>query len=97
MWPAFLETRQNGSGNQTYDDSGIPPANPAANPTADANRTMEDSMQAQENQKDLAALNLQPRKDMASEKDVLQRSQFENGSKRSGDALGGRVARGGAD
>jgi hypothetical protein len=40
----FSQTKQNGSGNQTHDDFGIPQANPAANPTADANRYMEDSM-----------------------------------------------------
>ena len=32
----FSQTKQNGSGNQTHDYSGIPPADPAAHPAADS-------------------------------------------------------------
>jgi hypothetical protein len=38
----FSRTKRNGSGKQTHGYSGIPPANPAANLTANANRYMED-------------------------------------------------------
>ena len=61
------QTSMSSSGNPTHDYSGIPPANPAANPTADANRIMEDSMRLKENQKRVAALNVQRQKDMTSD------------------------------
>jgi hypothetical protein len=60
-------TAQNSSGNPIHDYSGIPRANPAANPTADANRIMEDSMRFKDNEKRIAALNLQRHKDMTSD------------------------------
>ncbi|HUD53667.1 MAG TPA: hypothetical protein VMR02_00455 [Terracidiphilus sp.] len=37
----FSQTKQNGSGNQTHDYSGIPQANTVAHPTADFNRLAE--------------------------------------------------------
>jgi len=43
------------------------PANPLANPTADANRYLEDSMKRQNNQKEFEKLNVQRQKDMALE------------------------------
>jgi len=41
--------------------------NPLANPTADANRYLEDSMKRQNNQKEFEKLNVQRQKDMALE------------------------------
>jgi hypothetical protein len=65
------QTSTSSSGNPTHDYSGIPPANPAANPTADANRIMEDSMHSRENQKRIAALNLLRQKEMTSDTEKL--------------------------
>ena len=44
-----------------------PPMNPLANPTADANRYMEDSMKREDNRKLFNKLNIQRHKDMASQ------------------------------
>jgi hypothetical protein len=44
-----------------------PPMNPLANPTADANRYLEDSMKRQDNRKLFEKLNIQRQQDMASE------------------------------
>jgi|HubBroStandDraft_5_1064220.scaffolds.fasta_scaffold37731_2 hypothetical protein len=48
-----------------------PPMNPLANPTADANRYLEDSMKRQDNRKLLEKLNIQRQKEMASETEKL--------------------------
>jgi hypothetical protein len=61
------QTTMSGSGNPKHDYSGVPPANPAANPTADANRIMEDSMRAKINQKQMSELNLLRQKEMTSD------------------------------
>jgi hypothetical protein len=54
-----------------HDFSQWPPINPLANRTADANRIMEDSMKSKENQKRLAELNLQRKKEMSEDTDKL--------------------------
>jgi hypothetical protein len=46
---------------------GLPPMNRTANPTADANRLMEDSMKLQNNRKRFESINLQRQKDMTSD------------------------------
>src|ERR1700722_7843178 len=46
-------------------EQGLPPMNQTANPTADANRIMEDSMKLQDNRKLFDRMNLQRQKDMA--------------------------------
>jgi hypothetical protein len=46
---------------------GLPPMNRTANPTADANRLMEDSMKLQDNLKLFEKINLQRQKDMTSD------------------------------
>jgi hypothetical protein len=58
------QTGVNASGNPTHDYSAGPHPNPLANPTADANRIMEDSMQNLEAQKRIAQLNLLRQKEM---------------------------------
>jgi hypothetical protein len=45
-------------------EPGLPPMNRTANPTADANRLMEDSMKLQDNRKLFDRMNLQRQKDM---------------------------------
>jgi hypothetical protein len=45
--------------------------NPLANPTADANRYLEDSMKRQDNRKLFEKLNVQRQKDMASDTEKL--------------------------
>lgn len=47
-------------------EPGLPPMNRTANPTADANRLMEDSMKLQDNLKRFEEMNLQRQKDMTS-------------------------------
>jgi hypothetical protein len=46
---------------------GVPPMNRTANPTADANRLMEDSMKLQNDLKRFEEINLQRQKEMTSE------------------------------
>jgi hypothetical protein len=65
------QTTVNSSGNQVHDYSGIPPMNPAANPTPDANRFMLDSMKMQENRKLFKKLNEQRLKEMNAETERL--------------------------
>jgi hypothetical protein len=48
-------------------EPGLPPMNQTANPTADANRLMEDSMKQQDELKRFELINLQRQKEMASE------------------------------
>jgi hypothetical protein len=50
-----------------HDSSGLPPANPLANPTADPNRFMEDSMRLHDNQKRIAMLNVLRQKEMTTD------------------------------
>jgi len=54
-----------------HDISNWPPMNPTANPTADANRIMEDAMKAQDNRKRFEQLNLQRHKEMTSDTEKL--------------------------
>jgi hypothetical protein len=54
-------------GSPARDPMNWPPMNPLANPTADRNRYMEDSMKRQNGQKMFEKLNIQRQKDMASE------------------------------
>jgi hypothetical protein len=54
-----------------HDISNWPPMNPTANPTADANRYLEDSMKAQDNRKRLEKLNQQRHKEMTSDTEKL--------------------------
>jgi hypothetical protein len=61
------QTMQTPSGNAVHDYSGIPPMNLTSNPVPDANRFLESSMRMKDNQKRIAALNLQRQKDMATE------------------------------
>jgi hypothetical protein len=61
------QTSISSSGNPTHDYTGIPPMNPTANPTADANRYMEDSMKAQNNQKQFDKLNALRHKEMTAD------------------------------
>jgi hypothetical protein len=61
------QTTMSASGNAIHDYSGIPPMNLTSNPVPDANRFLESSMRIKDNQKRIAALNLQRQKDMASE------------------------------
>jgi hypothetical protein len=53
--------------NGTKDVVNWPPMNPLANPTADSNRYLEDSMRRQSSQKAVEKLNEQRQKDMTSE------------------------------
>ena len=46
---------------------GMPPMNRTANPTADANRLMEDSMKKQDNLKRFESINVQRQKDLTSD------------------------------
>jgi hypothetical protein len=48
-------------------EPGVPPMNQTANPTADANRLMEDSMKHQENLKRFELINVQRQKDITSD------------------------------
>jgi len=48
-------------------EPGLPPMNQMANPTADANRLMLDSMKQQDNQKQFELMNVQRRKEMTSD------------------------------
>ena len=48
-------------------EPGLPPMNQMANPTADANRLMLDSMKQEDNQKQFELMNVQRRKEMASD------------------------------
>jgi hypothetical protein len=52
-------------------DYGVLPSNPTSNPTADANRIIEDSMRLRESQKRIAALNVQRQKDMTLDTEKL--------------------------
>lgn len=61
---AYAQTGTNSSGNLVHDYSGIPPMNPGANPTPDANRFMEDAMKAQNSRKQLEELNTLRHKEM---------------------------------
>ena len=56
-----------GAASTVHDNGGVPPANPAANPTADANRFMEDSMRLQDNRKRIAMLNVLRQKEMTAD------------------------------
>jgi hypothetical protein len=56
---------------QPHDVSSWPPINPLANRTADANRILEDSMKAHDNQKRFEQFNLQRRKEMTSDTEKL--------------------------
>jgi hypothetical protein len=58
------QTSMSPSGNPTHNYTGIPPMNPTANPTADANRYMEDSMKAHSSQKQFDKLNSLRHKEM---------------------------------
>jgi hypothetical protein len=51
--------------------SGLPPMNPLANRTADANRILEDSMKLRENQKRFERLNVQRHKEMTTDTEKL--------------------------
>jgi hypothetical protein len=68
---AGISQAVNGNGVPIHDSTGIPPANPAANPTADANRYMEDSMRLQANQKRITQLNTLRQKEMTADTDKL--------------------------
>jgi hypothetical protein len=48
-------------------EPGLPPMNKTANPTADANRLMEDSMKSQDNLKRFELMNLERQKEMTSD------------------------------
>jgi hypothetical protein len=48
-------------------EPGLPPMSQTANPTADANRLMEDSMKRQDNIKRFETINLQRQKEMTSD------------------------------
>jgi hypothetical protein len=50
---------------------GLPPMNQTANPTADANRLMLDSMKMQDNRKRFELINLQRQKEMVSDTAIL--------------------------
>ena len=55
---------QSSSGNPTHDYSGIPPMNPMANPTPDANKFLESSMRLQNSRKQINELNVLRQKEM---------------------------------
>jgi hypothetical protein len=61
----------NSSGQITHDYSGIPPMNPAANPTPDANRFLESSLKGQDNRKQIEQLNVLRQREMASDTEKL--------------------------
>ncbi len=61
----------NGNGVPIHDGTGVPPMNPAANPTPDANRYLEDSMKAQNSRKQIEQLNLLRQKEMTADTQKL--------------------------
>jgi hypothetical protein len=61
------QTGTNAAGQVTHDYSGIPPMNPASNPTPDANRFLESSLQGQNNRKQIEQLNQLRQKEMTSD------------------------------
>jgi hypothetical protein len=61
------QTGTSASGNITHDYSGIPPMNPASNPTPDANRFLESSMKGQDIRKQIEQLNVLRQKEMAAD------------------------------
>jgi hypothetical protein len=52
-------------------EPGLPPMNQLANPTADANRLMEDSMKLQDNLRRFELMNVQRQKEMTSSTEIL--------------------------
>jgi hypothetical protein len=52
-------------------EPGLPPMNKTANPTADANRLMEDEMKQQDDLKRFELMNVQRQKEMTSESEKL--------------------------
>jgi hypothetical protein len=58
------QTKMSASGNATHDYSGVPPMNPASNPTPDANRFLESSLKAQDSRKQIDQLNTLRQKEM---------------------------------
>jgi hypothetical protein len=70
-WVAFStgnsQIGMNASGNTVHDYSGIPPMNPASNPTPDANRFLESSLKGQDSRKQIEQLNTLRQKEMNSD------------------------------
>lgn len=62
---------QSSSGNPTHDYSGIPPMNPLANPTPDANKFLESSIRMQNSRKQIDELNSLRQKEMMADTQKL--------------------------